>query len=69
MACDSKATPQEQFDAWLAEHATGLGRRQRFQPARPPLVLRVAALAVSLMLWVLILWSLGAGVQQVLRIL
>lgn len=69
MALESKAIPEGQFNAWLAEHAPVPNRPPRLQQTRFPVWIRVVALVVGLFLWIALLSCLGAEVRQLLQIL
>lgn len=69
MALDPKATPEEEFKAWLAEHEADLATLPRHSPARPPYWAGVVLLLTNLFIWVVMLSNFGANIRQLLRAL
>lgn len=69
MALESKATPEDRFNAWLAEQAPAPVRRSCLQRAGLLLWGRVAALIGGRFFCAALLWSLAANVRQLLQAL
>ena len=66
MVIDPDQMPEKQFEAWLATQPVAPDRRRERHHVSVPIKARAAAFAISLALWIVLLWTIGASVRQLL---